>query len=217
MRSGAKTVKFLYTMYLTAAILLAGYFCYLGAWKRLSLVLLAALSLVVPALFALAFGVKLTPALESCTVLFLFCTGILGEVFDFYERISIWDNLLHLTSGFLFCAFGAGVARKAEEAARGEVSLGHLFSGVTFSLAAAGVWELLEYSSDSIFGTEMQKPTVYPTHLDTGLVDTVTDMAFGLVGTLLFAIWLSWGMHFHRGSAFTFLPDKPEEKKEEPV
>ena len=217
MQSGAKGIKFLYTVFLTIAILFAGYFCYLGAWKRLSLVLLAALSLVVPALFTLAFGVKLTPALESCTVLFLFCTGILGEVFDFYERISIWDNLLHLTSGFLFCAFGAGVARKAEEASRGEVSEGHLYSGVSFSLAAAGVWELLEFVSDHVFGTEMQKPTVYPTYVDTGLVDTMTDMAFGLVGALLFAIWLSWGMRFHRGSAFTFLPDKFCKKKEEPV
>lgn len=217
MQSGAKGIKYLYTVFLTIAILFAGYFCYLGAWKRLLQILLACLTLVVPHLFSLVFRVKLTPALEGTAVIFLFCTGLLGEALDFYERIAIWDNLLHLTSGFFFCAFGAGVAREAEEASRGEVSEGHLYSGVSFSLAAAGVWELLEFVSDHVFGTEMQKPTVYPTYVDTGLVDTMTDMAFGLVGTLLFAIWLSWGIRFRRGCAYTLLPDKSCKKKEEPV
>lgn len=199
-----KVRGYLYTLYGLTAALLAGYAAFARDWGRLGLAVAALITLCVPLLAARLFRVRLSPALECAAVVFLFCTMILGEIYRFYEKIPVWDNLLHLSSGFFFCAFGFALyadapLTRSDFPARG-------FHAATFSFSCAAVWELFEFTLDATFGTDMQKATWVHGVLDSGLYDTMTDMACGIYGALLFLIYAAFGVYFGFGGALAFVP-----------
>lgn len=202
----AKTIRYLYTVHALIGIALSGWFLYRGDERRFWLALLALLCLAVPRVMAGVFRVDLPPALEGLAVVFLMLTGYLGEVGAFYERIPAWDNLLHLTSGIMFCAFGCGqLGRGAGEREECPSRARRLF-GVSFALAAGVIWEFIEYTCDKTFGTTMQKPTVRPGLYDTGLIDTMEDLAMGFVGALLFTIYVYRFWALTRGAPGRLIP-----------
>lgn len=208
-----KVRGYLYTLYGLTAALLAGYAAFARDWGRLGLAVAALITLCVPLLAARLFRVRLSPALECAAVVFLFCTMILGEIYRFYEKIPVWDNLLHLSSGFFFCAFGFALyadtpPTRSDFPARG-------FHAATFSFSCAAVWELFEFTLDATFGTDMQKATWVHGVLDSGLYDTMTDMACGIYGALLFLIYAAFGVYFGFGGALAFVPT-PRCDREEP-
>lgn len=191
-----KTIRYLYTVHALIGIALSGWFLYHGDYRRMGLALIALLCLFVPRLMAGGFRVDLPPVLEGVAVVFLMLTGYLGEVGAFYERIPAWDNILHLTSGVMFCAFGCGLLGRCPGEREERPTGARLCFGVSFALAAGVIWEFIEYTCDKTFGTMMQKPTVRPGFYDTGLVDTMEDLALGFVGALLFALYTArfWGL-----------------------
>ena len=201
-----KTVRYLYTVHALIGIALSGWFLFRWDMRRLGLALVALLCLIVPRLIAGIFRVDLPPALEGLAVVFLMLTGYLGEVGGFYEMIPVWDNLLHLTSGCMFCAFGCGLMNRPAEEREERPSGARLLFGVSFALAAGVIWEFIEFTCDKTFGTSMQKPTVLPGFYDTGLIDTMEDLALGFVGALLFALYTArfWGLT--RGAPGKWIP-----------
>lgn len=178
----------LYVVYTLTGCLLAGYYLRVGDMARLWLVLVNLLCLVVPRSVARLFRVELSPLMEGSALLFLMLTGYLGEVWSFYERISVWDNFMHLFSGVMFCAFGYGLFLPEEEESASHSRGGRLTFGLSFALAAGVIWEFIEYTLDASLGTTMQKHTIRVGIEDTGLIDTMEDMAFGLVGAVLYVI-----------------------------
>ena len=208
-----KVRGYLYTLYGLTASLLAGYAAFTRDRTRLWLAVTALITLCVPLLAARLFRVYLTPALEIAAVVFLFCTMILGEIYRFYERIPVWDNLLHLSSGFFFCAFGFALYADTSPTRRDFPARG--FHAATFSFSCAAVWELFEFTLDATFGTDMQKATWIYGALDSGLCDTMTDMACGVVGALLYLMYAAFEVYFGHGSALAFVPT-PRFDREEP-
>lgn len=208
-----KVRGYLYTLYGLTASLLAGYAAFTRDQTRLWLAVTALITLCVPLLAARLFRVYLTPALEIAAVVFLFCTMILGEIYRFYERIPVWDNLLHLVSGFFFCAFGFALYADTSPTRRDFPARG--FHAATFSFSCAAVWELFEFTLDATFGTDMQKATWIYGALDSGLCDTMTDMACGVVGALLYLMYAAFGVYFGHGGALAFVPT-PRFDREEP-
>lgn len=209
-----KTVRYLYTIHALIGIALSGWFLYRGDYRRLGLALLALLCLAVPRLMAGIFRVDLPPVLEGVAVVFLMLTGYLGEVGAFYERIAVWDNLLHLTSGVMFCAFGCGLLGRCREEREERPTGARLLFGVSFALAAGVIWEFIEFTCDRTFGTNMQKPTVLPGLYDTGLIDTMEDLACGFVGALLFALFVVRFRSLTRGAPGALIPtEKPRTRR----
>ncbi len=155
----ARSVQALYILTALAA-LVGGIWC--GVRREYALMGQAALVLItlaVPRLFALAFHVYLPAPLEGLSVIFLFLTGVLGEVLMFYEKYAFWDLTLHFLSGLLFCAFGLSFTQTGR--GRGGVSVFHrVFYAFCFSLAAAVIWEFFEFGCDRLFLTDMQKDTL---------------------------------------------------------
>ncbi|SFI28877.1 hypothetical protein SAMN04488095_0397 [Jannaschia pohangensis] len=132
------------------------------------LILAARLRIVLPLPFVLALATFLAASL------------LLGEAFDLYERVWWWDIALHTVA-----ATGLGMA--------GFLFVLMLFEGDRFAapiwaltLIAACVaitlgvlWELFEFTMDSVFGLRMQK---------SGLADTMGDLWADLVGATLGAL-----------------------------
>lgn len=59
-----------------------------------------------PSILSKKFGVYLPKRLQLTITLFIFASQILGEIGDFYEKISWWDTMLHAILGVILGLVG---------------------------------------------------------------------------------------------------------------
>ena len=115
-----------------------------------------------------------------CAYLFLIASAA-GSILGWYERFYYYDKLLHALSGVLLAWIGDIIARGYLERLYIPDKKPRLVFALVFALAAAAVWELIEFFSDQIFGASAQH----------GLVDTMTDiLSGGLGGTVFVAVMI---------------------------
>ena len=117
---------------------------------------------------------------EFATTLFIYGSLFLGEVHGYYTRFWWWDLVLHSFAGVTFGIVGflvMYVLLKGHKVAASPVLIA-LFS-FCFAVAIGSVWEIFEFSMDSVGGLNMQK---------SGLVDTMWDMMVNAGGALVISI-----------------------------
>ena len=98
--------------------------------------------------------------MEVMYFIFLYCAIYLGEVRNFYYVIPYWDSILHAFSGAMLGALGFSFVSYFNDMEVLETHLSPFFVALfafCFALAAGAVWEIYEFSVDSMFGTNMQK------------------------------------------------------------
>ncbi len=220
----------MYSYILICGITLGLSFGYLFAGRYLALwyTLLGLAALTFPRLLSSAFHVEMTTEIEIASVLIIFFSCIFGEAFGIYDYIPVWDDLMHLVSGFLFCAFGMSLW---ERHCRGQT-----LGGFCFAVTACVIWEFIEYFCDRVLHTDMQKDTLVTSvashmlsagaavgyvanivvtrlggftlagHLDIGLYDTMNDLVVGAVGAVLFLILYRIDGCLHIRTASAFVP-----------
>lgn len=91
---------------------------------------------------------------------FLYCAVFLGEVLSFYYRIPHWDKFLHFFSGLMLASLGFILVTLLNENTHGKVKLSPFFIALfafCFALAMGAVWEIYEYTMDTLMGFNMQK------------------------------------------------------------
>jgi len=162
--------------------------------------------LVVPSLIRKA-GIRIPPLMELFCILFLFASVTLAKVLDFYTRIPSWDLILHFFSGPLITAIGIAFLGLWQFGGKGTKNLAPLFValfGFLFSMTIAGLWEFYEFAFDTFFGTQMQKFELRGDVLDTGLLDTMTDMLVAALGSVCYAVFTWIDLKFWNG----FVTDK---------
>lgn len=114
-----------------------------------------------PLLLSLVFRWKLNNAFY--VVFSFYALGpLLGAVYGLYYVTAWWDDLLHVLAGVIFAVCGACMADFINRKNKTSYLLSVLF-GVCFSLAIAVLWELFEFSSDLIFGSDMQADSIVST------------------------------------------------------
>lgn len=139
--------------------------------------------------------------LETSFVIFAFCGFILGDVFDFYGKIPIWDDILHTLSGILLAIVGLVLIGSFVDSQKFPISLSPIFVSIAvvlFSLSLGALWEIGEYVYDDIFGTNTQqfmKTTSgsitddkdIPLEGHEALEDTMTDLILDFGGSIVVA------------------------------
>ena len=99
---------------------------------------------------------------------FIFGAMYLGNVFDFYLIIPMYDKILHLLSGLILGMIGyilfVHVSNGATEGSFKRY-MPILFS-IIFSIACAAVWEIWEFSTDQLFGFASQNNSLHDTMWD---------------------------------------------------
>jgi hypothetical protein len=112
-------------------------------------------------------------------VLFAFATLFLGEVAGFYERLWWWDLALHSVSAVGFGIVGFVILYTLYDSKRfvAQPFVGALFT-FTFAIAIGALWEIFEFTMDSLFGLNMQK---------SGLRDTMSDLIVDSIGAFVSA------------------------------
>ncbi len=138
--------------------------------------------------------------------LFLFASLILGEIYNFYYKFELWDNILHFSSGFLLALLLINVfyylMSKYFKKPDSQIQIIIIIIiSLLASLSFAVFWELYEFSIDYIFEKNMQKGLIINQgmalrqiagyvnssgrFIDPALVDTMSDLFSATIGSIL--------------------------------
>ena len=126
--------------------------------------------------------------------LFLYSAIYLGEVRDFYYNVPHWDTILHTCSGAMLGALGFSVIHFLNKDERVPMHLSPAFIAfftLCFAVFLGAVWEIYEFTADSILHTNMQKFALEDGTLLMGhnaLKDTMKDIIVDTIGALVMSI-----------------------------
>ena len=118
--------------------------------------------------------------LVNTLIIFIAISILGGTCFDFY-RFNHFDDVLHITSGFIGCM----VARILFYFSQNETDIPRkrLFFVIymfMFSMGIASIWELIEFGLDRYLGFDCQAG---------GLTDTMFDILDCLIGSIIATIY----------------------------
>ncbi len=119
--------------------------------------LISILYVFIPTIAQKLFKFRISPWLYVSIIVYAICP-LLGFSYNFYYNLAWWDDILHAFAGVIFAMLGAYLPKVMTKDGEPSVAL-CAFSAFFFSVAIAGLWELVEFSMDSFFGTDMQKDT----------------------------------------------------------
>ena len=106
---------------------------------------------------------------------------LLGYSYNLYYLTAWWDDVLHAFAGVLFAILGAYLPTLFCK--NGEVSFVlKAFCAFSFSVAVAGLWELVEFSADTFFSTDMQKDTALVSMPPSYLLSELLGLPVGALG-----------------------------------
>lgn len=145
-------------------------------------------------------------AIVICCMLFAFFGNTVSNVWHMYDYFPQWDMVLHSLSGVLFAVLGLGLASlllRTQADGNAKVLPLILFA-LFFSLAVGYLWEVFEFTVDSINPSQSTQGWAegiiesYPdgTYLvnsrrGTAILDTMQDMILHLAGSLVTLIPLT--------------------------
>ena len=118
--------------------------------------------------------------LVNTLIIFIAISILGGTCFDFY-RFNHFDDMLHITSGFIGCM----VARILFYFSQNETDIPRkrIFFVIymfMFSMGIASIWELIEFGLDRYLGFDCQAG---------GLTDTMFDILDCLIGSIIATIY----------------------------
>lgn len=123
-------------------------------------------------------------------VLFLYAAIFLGEVRNFYYKYKYWDLILHTFSATMMGFFGFSLVEMLNKEDE-NVNLNAFFVAFfafCFAMTIGSVWEIYEYASDTLLGTNMQKYALEAGVLLQGneaVSDTMEDIIVDGLGALV--------------------------------
>tara|TARA_Y100001001_G_scaffold27404_1_gene22931 strand:+ start:286 stop:945 length:660 start_codon:yes stop_codon:yes gene_type:complete len=132
--------------------------------------------------------IHIPPKLQLAVIGFVFASLFLGEIRDYYVRFWWWDMVLHTMSGFLLGIIGFLLVHIMNETEKIDVHMkpGFVaFFAFMFALGVGTLWEVLEFTMDSAFGMNMQKPMLGD---PSGLTDTMWYLIVDGVGALVVTV-----------------------------
>ncbi|MDL0432283.1 hypothetical protein QPM17_14145 [Marinobacter sp. TBZ242] len=144
-----------------------------------------------PILFERRFRIHIPPELQLAAIGFVFASLFLGEIRDYYTRFWWWDMALHTMSGFLLGILGFLLVHIMNETEKIHVHMNPgfvAFFAFMFALGVGALWEVFEFTMDSLFSMNMQKPMLGD---PSGLTDTMWDLVVDALGALVISV-LGW-------------------------
>ena len=123
--------------------------------------------------------------------IFLYCAIYLGEVRSFYYLISYWDTILHAFSGAMLGALGFSLISILNNTKEINLELSPFFVSLfafCFAMAAGAIWEIYEFSVDSLLSLNMQKYMLEdgtPLIGQEALADTMKDIIVDAISALV--------------------------------
>lgn len=148
-----------------------------GNYENVFYSALALILFIAPAFFEKNFGLKLPNILEIVIMLFIFASIVLGEMYNYYLKIPVWDTMLHTINGFLCAAVGFGMVDILNRNEKIKFQLSPVFLAVVafcFSMTIGVLWEFFEFSCDMFLGADTQKDTVIHT-INSAMLNSISE------------------------------------------
>ncbi len=171
-----------------------------GLWLSAFLILTIAMLILLVTVFSDRLAVQIPAEFQVLALLFVFSALFLGEVRNYYDKIWWWDIALHSTSGLLMGILGfllVYVLNASEKIAISMTPQFLAFVAFIFAVAVGALWEIVEFSIDSIVGARMQKAMFDD---PSGLTDTMWDMIVNAIGAGFISTLGWWYMKRDRRS-----------------
>ena len=152
--------------------------------------ILGIFAIVLPSILTKKFRVEIPDKIYYLYLIFLYAAIFLGEVQDFYYSIPYWDTILHTFSGVMIGFIGFSLIDILNNENE-RVTLSPFFIAFfafCFAIQVGVIWELYEFTSDGVFGTNMQKFKLRDsTELvgRTALEDTMEDLIVDGIGAFV--------------------------------
>lgn len=190
------------------------------------------LSFLLPLLHLLPkkfFLARINYRVQNVVIVMLFVTAYFGQYKGFYSHVEWYDAYLHIIGCFLFVYAGyeLTMALKRDDLPLAPVVAAMCGFGLSFFFAVG--WEIFEFFCDSYFpGNNSQNwtninsdqllalmPSIDPRRY--ALLDTMTDLFAGTIGSLLGGVALYTYVHFtnKKASGLTLLKDRSDTQKDE--
>lgn len=149
------------------------------------------------------FQITVPISLSVLLGVFAFGALVLGDGLDLYGRFTWWDSLLHAFSGVLLSYIALWLIHIIMARNSKYIYLNKYFLAlflICFSVALGAMWEIIEYTYDSIMGTNTQQfmatttgsiysDTDIPLSGHAALKDTMIDLILDFAGSLIVAIY----------------------------
>ncbi len=161
-----KEHKAITTLYIILRTIIVGLFILSivrGEWENSMTLILSFVLLMIPSFIERRLKVDVPNALECIVICFVFAANVMGEIGAFYEKIPMWDTILHTLNGFVCAAVGFGLIDILNEHDKIKMNLSPLFVclfSFCFSMTAGTMWEFFEFGADMFLGKDMQKDTI---------------------------------------------------------
>jgi len=134
---------------------------------------------LIPSLLERSYRVTLPFELDLLITLSIFLNTFMGEGLDFYQKVWLWDKALHVYGSAVVGLLAFVVVYTLNYTRKVRLSLPFIgIFTITFAMAMGGLWEIGEFTVDSLFG----KTTQY------GLADTMWDLINDLIGGVITAV-----------------------------
>lgn len=156
--------------------------------------LLGLFVMTLPSIINRRFSIQIPSFVEVLFYIFLYCAIYLGEVRSFYYLVPFWDTILHAFSGAMLGALGFSLVSMLNREVSDYVRLSPFFVALfafSFALAFGSIWEIYEFSMDTIFKTNMQKYMTYEGLVLIGseaLKDTMKDIIVDALSAFLVSV-----------------------------
>lgn len=149
-----------------------------------------------PSLIERKFKLDIPDFMESIFLVFILAALMMGEVAEFFVRINWWDDMLHIISGFLVAIVGFSVVNSAVKNPNKTLIINPLVIALfvfCFSMTVEIIWELLEYTVDTLISSSNMSRTVDSVTLVpySGLLamrDTMHDILLNVISALTISI-----------------------------
>ena len=113
-------------------------------------------------------------------IIFILLSVFIGRTLNAYSLVPHWDKALHFLSGFLFAVIGKEIYIKLSGNSKNRWLM--FFFSLLFAISAAGLWEIYEFTGDTLFGMSAQ---------NNSLRDTMLDMILGSFSAFLTTILIA--------------------------
>jgi uncharacterized membrane protein YjdF len=161
------------------------------------------LIMLLPNLLKKHLKIEVPWVLSIAVVIFCFSALILGDGLDLYGKLPWWDKLLHSESGILLSLIALWLIHIVMAENDKYIYLNRWFLAiflVMFSLGLGACWEIMEFTYDSLMGTNTQQfmatttgsiftPEDIPLCGHEALKDSMSDLILDLLGALAVAIY----------------------------
>lgn len=155
--------------------------------------ILMALFTYIPNFIEHIFQVSLPLYMRISFIIFCVCHFILGEIIGFYASVTIWDSLLHSLTVVVITLVGVSTIYILNE--EGKIKLIPIFIiiyPICFVMTIEVIWEMIEFCSDVILKTNMQRfnnsLTAEPFIGQRALIDTMKDLIVDFISATITAL-----------------------------